>query len=272
MQTKQDDANYIFELINISILVVDSDYQRNVSELKVKNIIKNFSINAFGTIFVNIREDGNYYLVDGQHRVSAAKQMGYKKIPAMITQGLSKAQEAELFLNYQTNRNMPTANAKFKAKIIAKDKKALDIVDILNKNNLKPLLHCSGTKEYREKGRIGSIGSLEKVYNYDSGKIYLNKTLEIITESWKIKDNCYEPEALVSDTIQGIGYFLYKTYKYIDIEKLIKKLKKITPEQLIREQNRNLIVYGKGKAPNYARALLEVYNHRTVKKILNINF
>jgi len=41
-------------------------------------------------ILVTPLKDGRYLLIDGEHRIKAAKELGYKKVPAVITEGDEK--------------------------------------------------------------------------------------------------------------------------------------------------------------------------------------
>lgn len=59
---------------------INFSYANNVGEESVNAIVKDFYIGAWGSIFLNPKN----YLIDGQHRLAAAKRMGFKFIDIVI--------------------------------------------------------------------------------------------------------------------------------------------------------------------------------------------
>jgi hypothetical protein len=53
-------------------LLIDESYQRSATQAKVRNIANKWSWIACGSLIVGSR-DGQYYLIDGGHRVMAAR-------------------------------------------------------------------------------------------------------------------------------------------------------------------------------------------------------
>lgn len=60
----------------ITSLKTDMSYQSPVKESQVKKIVKNFDPQKLHTIVVNKRNDGQFFVIDGQHRVEALKELG----------------------------------------------------------------------------------------------------------------------------------------------------------------------------------------------------
>ncbi|MBO0378087.1 ParB/Srx family N-terminal domain-containing protein [Staphylococcus warneri] len=60
----------------ITDLNTDMSYQSPVKEAQVKKIVKHFDPQKLHTIVVNKRENGQFYIIDGQHRVQALKELG----------------------------------------------------------------------------------------------------------------------------------------------------------------------------------------------------
>jgi hypothetical protein len=270
-KTSTKNINYEFEIISIDIIEIDIEYQRIVSEIKVRNIIKNFDINAFGTLLVNIRDDGKYYLIDGQHRLCVAMRLNIEKVPCIVTNGLTQEEEANLFVQLNTNRYQAKSTDKMKARIISNDKKAIEMSDILQEYGLKFNLLNGGSERMRKKGYINNISCIEKIYN-QKGEKYLRLVLDIISKTWKFDNGEFDPSALTADTILGLYTFLNKCYEQLNKNILMSKLKNVPANRLIKQQNINEASYGKGKSVNFARALLTVYNDKLKTNKIKIVF
>ena len=90
-------------------LRVDMTYQRSVSDSRVSSICRNFNQQALGIVTLSIRENGELFIIDGQHRVEALKKMGKGNIQinAIVLFDLTVQDEANLFLIMNDNRTKP---------------------------------------------------------------------------------------------------------------------------------------------------------------------
>lgn len=185
-----------------------------------------------------------------------------------------KKEEAELFLYYQTNRQPPKITDKIKASIMAEDPKTLEIIEILNKYDLKPLLTKSSSETSRKKGYINNMGCLYRIYDKKGGD-RLDEVLKTISLIWKYPDGTFDPESLKIDMFIGMNKFIDAVKKEITypihMPKIIKRLKKIPANKILVSGRRNSSIYGKSKDSNIAKAILEEYNYRNSYK-LNITF
>lgn len=106
-------------------LTVEETYQRQSSESDVGKIAANWFWPALGTIVVSHRK-GQYYVVDGQHRVLAANMReDVEMLPCIVHEGMSVEEEAAMFYLLNNNRKNPTTIEKFKAILAAKDENAM---------------------------------------------------------------------------------------------------------------------------------------------------
>jgi hypothetical protein len=113
----------LFE-IEKNALTIEQSYQRQSSESDVGKIAGNWFWPALGTIVVSHR-NGQYYVVDGQHRVLAAKMRDdVEMLPCIVHEGMSVEEEAAMFYLLNNNRRTPTAIEKFKAILAANDDNA----------------------------------------------------------------------------------------------------------------------------------------------------
>lgn len=131
---KVRDVGGEFVRLHKNDLHVDHSYQRGTSHAKVLTIVKNWSWIACGCIIV-ARRGGTYYVIDGQHRVMAAKKrVDIENLPCLVFDTSEVAQEANGFLVTQTARKPVSAVEKFNAMLVIGNEEAL-LVDELIKSS-----------------------------------------------------------------------------------------------------------------------------------------
>lgn len=110
----------VFTWIAISDLRVDDTYQRREAKEKAREIAKKWSWAACGAISVAERTEG-FFVIDGQHRVAAAKLKSIAELPCMVFVVKDLKEEATGFLNANTNRKPITAVQRHRAMLTAED-------------------------------------------------------------------------------------------------------------------------------------------------------
>ena len=139
--TSEDQPGHLRQ-IHKNHLYIDYGYQRELNENKVLNIARDWSWMAFGTITVSER-DGKLFVVDGQHRVFAArKRPDIEMLPCVVLDSKTQIDEARGFLTAQTQRKPITTVQRFKALLVVKDPSAL-IVDELVRQSGRVVGHSS---------------------------------------------------------------------------------------------------------------------------------
>ena len=210
-----------YQSLSVSLLKL-ADYQRGLLRNKVSNYVANYDPMIFGTVLVSYR-DQEYWIIDGQHRVEAAKQLGIKTVWCQIIEGLSYEQEAEEFYKINTHRTPLNCNQKFHALVEGKDKSAIDIVKILSNNDLR----------YSRKGNefvdncITAIGSVQIIYQRHGGD-RLDDVLHVIKQAWN-----GDYMSLRAEILKGVNTFI-QNYT-CDHECLVKVLESIEPLSLITQ-------------------------------------
>jgi hypothetical protein len=113
--------------ISKTLLLVDSEYQRQTTEAKVARIAKEWSWIACGVLIVADR-DGKYYVVDGWHRKSAAdRRSDIDELNCLVFKTEDVADEALAFYRIQKNRKAMSAVDSFRAQLAYGDKTAMKI-------------------------------------------------------------------------------------------------------------------------------------------------
>jgi hypothetical protein len=123
-----------FMWLDKSIIKVDHEhYQRNPKvATEVTKIAADWSWVACGAISVALRDDGDYYAMDGQHRLLAAlRRDDISKMPCMVFLVPGVEFEAKGFLRVNTGRRPLTGLEKFRARVTAGDLAAIKVSEFL---------------------------------------------------------------------------------------------------------------------------------------------
>ena len=107
----------------VSLLVVDPDYQRDVNKSgrkQIEAIAAGFEWTKFSPVVVAPVSLGRYAIIDGQHRVTAAKLIGIAEVPCLIQQ-LDRAGQAAAFAAINGSVTKITPNAMYKAALAARE-------------------------------------------------------------------------------------------------------------------------------------------------------
>lgn len=132
----------VFATVSLDELHIDKSYQRSLQS-HVKTIAKDWNPTKCDPLKINFREDGNFYVWDGQHRLEAARMRGIKYLLCDIVVGLTQAQEAELFGCQGVGIKKPDPYDIFKANICSGEKidtaikKVCDYYDLIVNRNSK---------------------------------------------------------------------------------------------------------------------------------------
>lgn len=202
------------------------NYQRKPDMMKIKKMAAEFDKTLIGTITVS-RRDGQYFIIDGQHRVILAKTIGIKGLMALVYEGLTYEEEAEYF-NRLNNANGEQKRLRktdiFRAGVEAKDTAAIDIKSIIENVGFR-------IAETNANNTITAIGTIEKIYK-KHGAQGLKNTLQLIKDTWK-----GERYSLNNMVIEGVAEFLniYTAQPRFTTDTFIRQLSKVDPLKVLRE-------------------------------------
>lgn len=211
------------EQIRVDQLNIDHNYQRPVSPTMVNRIVKAFDSRLFGIITVARRDDGTYWVLDGQHRVAALIKMGkgHIAVPCEVLTGLSMEDEARVFHLRNANKKTMTPQEKFRGALSAGDERAIRIDAAVRAAGFQINLDTSELHG----GRIPATAALEHtVKQYRDG--HLGMTLDLIRTTWGAENG---PRGHL---IQGVAYLLYLYRDTLNIKRFIEKLSDLTLEHV----------------------------------------
>jgi len=210
--------------IPIGKLNVDTTYQRAINQRFARLIAENLDPDDFGRLIVYQREDGTFWIVDGQHRWYAVKYvLGWsdsQMVPCDVYSSSGAAEEAKRWLAQNSPGKVHVARAveSFFARLVQGDVSACAIRDIVSSCGLEVSRHSRD-------GCVAATTACEKVYRGEvvRGKrgIYpwaLKATLRTLVSAWDDKR-----QSLNSQLILTIGT-LYCACDKIDEGRLIRAL------------------------------------------------
>lgn len=113
-------------------LQIDEAYQRSIdtpgSQSMIRTIARNWNWDLCQPLFVARRLDTRMYVVDGQHRLAAARMRGdINQLPCIISMTDGPAQEAMLFSEFNRRRRPPSQLDLYFADLAAGEPVAADI-------------------------------------------------------------------------------------------------------------------------------------------------
>ena len=169
--------------------VTTAAYQRPTNARQVMGIVNGFNEAKLGIPVVSER-GGQYYIVDGTHRVAALRRLGYERAMFIVLKGLTYEEEADYFRRQNENARGLTLYTRFKAGLECGDETCLAINAIVERNNF-----VIGTSA-RNFNTITAVFALITIYDsYGAG--ILNKTLRLIRETWDGNPTAKNREFLV---------------------------------------------------------------------------
>lgn len=171
-------------------LQIDHLYQRHANEDKLKAIARDWSWIACGAITVADR-GGVLFVVDGQHRVLAARRrIDIIDMPCVVFKTHEAKQEAKGFLTAQTQRKPMYALEKFKALLVIEDKAAQLVQKLIDVSGI-----TIGTKS--STNSVMCIGVLIRAANSNA---------EILNNLWPLIISVCEGRALHERIVEGLIY------------------------------------------------------------------
>lgn len=181
------DRDFVIGLIKPNQMFVDREqYQRFGKRSQIKAISDGFDELLLGVPLISRRSDGTLAVIDGQHRVMAAIECGRGDVPitCQVADGLSVAEEAQLFERINKNRRRVNANDLFRARLTAKDVVAVGMSEIMSRHGL--------TLGKRTQNAVRAIGACQQAFEDGT----LDRVVQTI-KSWGDGDSRFFEKILI---------------------------------------------------------------------------
>ena len=147
-------------MIMTSKLVSGMPYQRPVEDAEVDRLIAEWDDRLLDPLIVSFRA-GNFYLVDGQHRVCAVRKMNGGRdvvMQCLVYSGLTYEDEAELCYKLDKAKKRLSLSQSTNALLESgRDEEIVEIKQLLERKGFVWALNKSGSKAYEIKAARGVI-------------------------------------------------------------------------------------------------------------------
>lgn len=196
--------------VPIGLMAVSPLAQREINQARVDHIVATFDLEQIGTPTVNKR-DGVWYVIDGQHRIEALRQIGWgdQQIQCWAYEGLSEQEEAEKFLKLNDYLAV-NALAKFRVAVMAGREAECDVDRIVRSCGLV----VTGDKV---SGGIRAVGTLVRIYTR-AGASVLGQTLRIVRDA-------YGDPGMEAAVLDGLGLFVQRYAADMDVASVVVRLR-----------------------------------------------
>lgn len=248
---EMQDSPGVLKMIDKSELRIDHTYQREAIQSKVIEFASNWSWIACGVIIVAIR-DGEYWVIDGQHRVIAAnRRADIIDLPCILFKTESVKQEAVGFLSGNSNRKPITAISKFKALTVSEDEAACFVQAVFDDLGLVP--RATAMKP----GEIKMVALCIKHASENKEKFRSILTLcSELSRDEIIKEKLFSGLWYIDDRLEG-GIFS---------ERFLKRIRQIGGMRLVDAATRAAAYFKRGGAGVWADGMIDEINKGLQKK------
>lgn len=240
--------------------MIDLKVQREVNELRVIEMAKNFQPQSLGLLTASKREDGHIYCLDGAHRIAAARKARWNGLLATrLFTGLTLAEEAGLFLTTNNTRSVQAID-KFKVRITMGDPSAVNINTILKNFDL----HVDWANN-ESKNIISAIATVEKIY-YGAGVLPYRDHPDLVYKVFRTLTDAYGLDSGRTTwgkaMIEGMGIFWASFGSRINRERLVEALQGNPPRAIVAQAQMLRDAKGGTIGENAAEVIHKHYNHR----------
>lgn len=240
-----------FELIPISNLVSNQEYQRPLSSGQIRRALEEFNIYQINPVKVSRRDEINY-VFDGQHTceiIAAASGSRDTPVWCMVFDELTYSEEAHTFAEQKKHvRNLAPYEI-FHAHIEAGDEKQKLIEAIVRSYGLV----VSGSQQ---PNAICAVNALERIYD-KYGQAILDRTLKLAIATWEGESN-----SLSGNMLMGIARVLDAYGDSIREDIFKDHVGKVSVKSIIRTAKER-----RAGSSGFAEALLLAYNGKNKKRL-----
>ncbi len=238
-------------------------YQRPVNPKEVDRLIREWDERLLDPVTVSFR-DGKFYVVDGQHRISAMRKMNGGSgvmVNCKVYNGLTYEQEAALC--YRLDKAKKRLSLSQSTNALAEsgtDPETSEIRQLVENCGFVWALGKSKGKT----GEIVTTRALVNAYRLLGGAAF-TRMLQVLWDTWE-----GDPRSLTASMLSGIALFI-KTYETEMNDRIfVKRLSQADPDEINRRGRADFST--NNTALRFARVILEKYNGQRGGKKLPYRF
>lgn len=249
-KTPPPSARSIIEMkmVPVETVIADERYQRRLSDAsrsRIAAMMRDFSWPRFGAIVV-AKSDQGLSVVDGQHRLVAARLLGITEVPAVMCNA-DLLDQARDFVGINTTRTSVASIDKFRARVAAEDPIACKVAETLAALEITTDVPAGAGIGPRETRAVVVLERIAKSAN----KGLLFNTLELMLDAQPD-----QPNLLTAFAIEAVA----KTLALVGTtEAALERLERVVAEtdfDTLRENAAQLVKIQGGKTSQRGHELL----------------
>lgn len=168
-------------------LQVDETYQRSLENESSKSLVNKiaqfWNWDLCQPLVVARRSGGELFVIDGQHRLQAAKLRGdITQIPCVIVEYTSVADEAASFVHLNQQRRPLSAVDVFKAAVASEDPVSMQIAEALGEAGLTLATHSNNVSW--KPGMVNNISGIQACWR-ERGPRVTKEALILLAEAYR---------------------------------------------------------------------------------------
>lgn len=240
--------SYEYTMLYPEQIKKDPKYQREIDVARIKKITKNWDDDLVNAPKVSLRENGVYYVFNGQHTLAAwKKRYGNKPIQCKVYRGLTEVEEKDLFVKQEGFSKAVGMVDKLRAEYNSGDPEVMDMVRCVQ------LAGCTidfDNRTSQTNNRVNAVTTAFSVYK-DVGHDNFINILYILRLAF-FGDNT----AFQDGFLKGMRYLFKHHAEKIVMKTMISSLQKQPADWYRQKANQ----YDGSAQVRYAKAFLEQYN------------
>jgi hypothetical protein len=238
-----------FELIPMSNLVSNQNYQRSLSQRHIDRTAADFDLYQINPVKVS-RRDGHNYVINGQHTIEIiAAVSGSRDTPVwcMVYDDLEYLHEANIFAQQQKYTKPLSAYEIFMANLEADSDIHIIIKSIVEHCGLR--LAVSNSKAHGGICAVHSLLVIYERYGYDC----LERTLRVIVKTWE-----GEAVSLTSSMLRGMALLITTFNDSMKDDIFAERVGTVSAREIARTAKER-----RAGSIGYAETMLLIYNKKT---------
>lgn len=244
-------------LVHKNELHIDPVYQREASPYRVQIIAKNWSWVSCGVITVASRS-GKHFVIDGGHRVLAAKDRPeITFLPCIVFATRTDVEEARGFLDVNTQRRSMHSVDRFKALVIVGDSAALALKSLFEQYGY----HTNPCVKHGSMGSVGCVGTLLECYQMDP---------ECFLRVWPLLMDTLRGRSIHERVAASIFYAELAASKHgltITKNPWSGRVIRLGLDGVLASANKASAYFARGGMKVWAKGLVDALNHGTRNKL-----
>lgn len=185
-------------------LDVDHAYQRTLETARSKRLIAKiaaeFSWLKFGALMTIVDGEG-WKIIDGQHRLAAARSLGILHLPAIVHREAALSEQALAFVALNRDRIPVNAQTLHRAKLASGDDSAIRLQRICDEAGIR-LLGYPLAAPKTPAGTTSAVPALQALLRLQPGDIP-ERAIGAVAECWR-----HQPAALRGELFLAAGRYL----------------------------------------------------------------